>query len=569
MATSTSTTASVAANVMSLNVHDVMSDYVSRMATCVSGMKAILLDADTAGVLSSVVPQSVLMQREVYLFDRVGNRTRDAVPHVRAVCFLRPIDANFAALKEELRDPKFGEYHIFFNNIVGGVAELAQADEYELVREVQEFYADYYAINPYLFICNVPRMLSLAEPQLPQQIGRVSEQLLSLLLSLRLHPVIKYHSASSTAATFAQELASQVLQHADFFNFGDRGTLLLVMDRKDDPVTPLILPWTYQAMVHELIGITKNRVSLAHVPGVQEEYREITLSICQDDFFRQHLFSDYAELCEAIKTLVDDYKAHMNTNQNIQSLEDIKRFIETYPEFRQLSGNVNKHLTLASELSAQISARQLFDLSELQQDIVCESDHGNVFQRVIECLRGPYKKDDLLRLVLLYALRYEEHGKLDEVLTAMKEKFKPEEIKIVPHMLKYGGNHSRGGDLFPREKTSFLQRTKAAMARPRVVQCVFTRHQPQLFYTLDAILKGRFKDTDWLIAKTHAPQRDRYANVVVFILGGATYHEAAAVHELNNTPPPPGATPIQFLLGGNCMLNSRDFVSSVSELHFS
>ena len=39
--------------------------------------------------------------------------------------------------------------------------------------------------------------------------------------------------------------------------------------RKDDPVTPLLLQWTYQAMVHELLGIATNRVDLSRVPGVR------------------------------------------------------------------------------------------------------------------------------------------------------------------------------------------------------------------------------------------------------------------------------------------------------------
>ena len=42
-----------------------------------------------------------------------------------------------------------------------------------------------------------------------------------------------------------------------------------VARRKDDPVTPLLLQWTYQAQVHELIGIDTNRVDLSHVPGVR------------------------------------------------------------------------------------------------------------------------------------------------------------------------------------------------------------------------------------------------------------------------------------------------------------
>lgn len=45
------------------------------------------------------------------------------------------------------------------------------------------------------------------------------------------------------------------------------------MDRREDPVTPLLSQWTYQAMVHELLTLANNRVSLAHVPSVKEEIR--------------------------------------------------------------------------------------------------------------------------------------------------------------------------------------------------------------------------------------------------------------------------------------------------------
>lgn len=45
----------------------------------------------------------------------------------------------------------------------------------------------------------------------------------------------------------------------------DSKTLLLLVDRKEDPVTPLLTQWTYQAQLHELIGIDHNVVNLAKV----------------------------------------------------------------------------------------------------------------------------------------------------------------------------------------------------------------------------------------------------------------------------------------------------------------
>lgn len=44
--------------------------------------------------------------------------------------------------------------------------------------------------------------------------------------------------------------------------------LLLILDRRNDPVTPLLSQWTYQAMVHELLGIQNGRVDLSLVPDI-------------------------------------------------------------------------------------------------------------------------------------------------------------------------------------------------------------------------------------------------------------------------------------------------------------
>lgn len=31
--------------------------------------------------------------------------------------------------------------------------------------------------------------------------------------------------------------------------------MVLILDRREDPITPLLNQWTYQAMLHELIGL--------------------------------------------------------------------------------------------------------------------------------------------------------------------------------------------------------------------------------------------------------------------------------------------------------------------------
>ena len=57
------------------------------------------------------------------------------------------------------------------------------------------------------------------------------------------------------------------------FRLSQLPPLLLILDRRNDPVTPLLNQWTYQAMVHELLGIQNGRVDLSQSPGVRPELR--------------------------------------------------------------------------------------------------------------------------------------------------------------------------------------------------------------------------------------------------------------------------------------------------------
>jgi len=49
----------------------------------------------------------------------------------------------------------------------------------------------------------------------------------------------------------------------------------------------------------------------------------------------------------------------------------MQRFVENFPEFRQQSGNVSKHISLMSEMSKFIGENSLMAVSQVEQEIVC------------------------------------------------------------------------------------------------------------------------------------------------------------------------------------------------------
>ena len=104
----------------------------------------------------------------------------------------------------------------------------------------------------------------------------------------------------------AESVMSTIDTEADLFAFRkpEVPPLLLLLDRRDDPVTPLLNQWTYQAMVHELIGISNNRVDLRGRPGVPSDFEQVVLSPEQDPFFAANLYLNYGDLAVRGKSMM-------------------------------------------------------------------------------------------------------------------------------------------------------------------------------------------------------------------------------------------------------------------------
>lgn len=157
---------------------------------------------------------------------------------------------------------------------------LAEADDHEVVRAVQEYFADFLIINPDLMSLDLgfpgSRIWTSNPDQWNQEsLLRSTEGVLALLLALKKKPLIRYQKNSLPAKKLATEVRYVMTQEDQLFDFRKTDTppILLIVDRRDDPVTPLLTQWTYQAMVHELLGIKNGRVDLSDVPDVRPELK--------------------------------------------------------------------------------------------------------------------------------------------------------------------------------------------------------------------------------------------------------------------------------------------------------
>ncbi|XP_024963072.1 vacuolar protein sorting-associated protein 45 homolog isoform X1 [Cynara cardunculus var. scolymus] len=548
-------------------------DYVNRMLQDISGMKVLILDSHTVSIVSVVYSQSELLQKEVFLVELVDSISmpKESMSHLKAVYFLRPTSENIQHLKRQLAKPRFGEYNLFFSNMLNTTQLhiLADSDEHEVVQQVQELFADFVAIDPYHFTLNTPSnhmyMLPavIDPPNLHNYCDRIVDGLAAIFLAFKRRPVIRYSQTSDIAKRIAQE-ASKLMyqQESGLFDFRrtEISPLLLVIDRRDDPVTPLLNQWTYQAMVHELIGIKDNKVDLGNVGKFSKDQQEVVLSSEQDAFFKANMYENFGDIGMSIKRMVDDFQQVAKSNQNIQTIEDMAKFVDNYPEYRKMQGNVSKHVTLVTEMSKIVEERKLMLVSQTEQELACNGGQGAAFEAVTNLLNNESVSDiDRLRLVMLYALRYEKESpvqlmQLFNKLASQSPKYKP---GLVQFLLKQAGVDRRTGDLYGNRDILNIARNMARGLKG--VENVYTQHQPLLFQTMESIAKGRLRDVDYPFVGNHF-QQGRPQEVVIFIVGGTTYEESRSVALQNALH-----SGIRFILGGSYLLNSKRFLKDLEE----
>jgi vacuolar protein sorting-associated protein 45 len=611
-----------------MDVRAAAADYVARMVQAVTGIKALLLDDETARIVGVVTSQTDLFRRDVFLTERLGTLRKRPLHHLSAIVFVRPSAENIRALRKELHDPIFGSYYVVFSNVVRPtyVEEIADADEMHVITQVHEYFADFYALNTHLFTFNVPACLdarlAAGAYAINPYFERTVDGILATLLALKRRPVVRFQGSSSRCRNLAQRVSVRMDQETALFDFRSQhpAPLLLLLDRCEDPVTPLLNQWTYEAMVHELVSMQNNCVSLEDAPNVPDDLKHIVMDSSVDDFYRRNRYENFGELGINLKKLVDAFHSEAQGQSGLMSIDDMMRFVSSYPEFRKTMSNVSKHVALSSELSRLVEKHSLLQVSQLEQDIACreaESDHR---RQVNECLAdSKITPSDKLRLVMLFSLRYEQSPSIRKTLEVMLDALRKanvglDGVHLVSDLKRYAGASQRSGDVFSN-RSFFAIASNTVRRGIGGVENVYTQHEPLLVSTLDDMLRGRLKTasfpcvgvengfvSDSLLGEyldgrgssvsgmngsgnvgagssSSSPFVPAPRDVIVFIAGGVTLEESKCVSGINGGPnsfkPPEGSTTAsaaaaarqlgaRIILGGSAISNSSSFAVEIT-----
>lgn len=507
-----------------MDLTKVNATYFNKLFKWEDKAKILLVDKYTMLVISMCYTQSQLLHEDVILTELVDNHLQlDTMKHLNCVIYIKPTSESIDALCREISNPHFHSYRLFFNNIVnkGQLEKIAEFDKFEILESVVELFQDYLVIDDLVFEIQANSVIE------------ETNKLLSLLLLVKKCPVIK-HEPSINCKKLSSELLYQINSNMNnnlFENFNyDTTPVLLLFDRMNDPITPLLAPWTYRSMIHELIGIHKNIVTIGPDKFLLNE----------DEFFAKSKFLNYGDLTDTFQKKVETFKRESNNNNlETSNLMELKKILTRLPDLKKKSANILKHLNIITELDNKISQQNLWEISELQQTIVCNLDSKSyVDEQMTKHLSNPaISIDHKVKLILVYSIRFKDITKFVnllnqpsiaqlKLLTNFHKTFKvayqhPPSEHNFKKLLNFG--HNKEGN-------------------------IFLQYTPPLKTFLTSFINGVTNNLNTLVPETI--QESGLQDIIVYFKGGVTYEEIKIVAEFNQQ------NRFNFIIGGDDIVNS-------------
>jgi hypothetical protein len=135
----------------------------------VIGLKALCLDEDTLHMISVLFGRHDLLKRDVsliYKLSQLGALEQSTLlQSVKAVLLVRPTFDNILLIQNEIKTPRFGEYHLLFTAPLHEklLKILAKCDVHSSIRSIQQTFIDIQLVTPRLYTLDISFSLSFTQ----------------------------------------------------------------------------------------------------------------------------------------------------------------------------------------------------------------------------------------------------------------------------------------------------------------------------------------------------------------------------------------------------------------------
>ncbi|OAQ61645.1 golgi transport protein Sly1 [Pochonia chlamydosporia 170] len=411
--------------------------------------KVLVFDDLGRDVISSVMRVSDLRSMGITMHMHIGT-SRHPIPDVPVIYLVEPNSQNIQGITSDLQKGLYSPAYINFLSSIPRVlledfaSQTATAGTSENIAQLFDQYLNFIVAEPDLFSLGMQKAhtywalnsATTSDEVLEGLIDRVVSGLFSVVVTMGAIPIIrcpKGAAAELIASRLDRKLRDHILNSKDNLFSNTRpavsGTpssrpVLILLDRNIDLTPMLSHSWTYQSLVHDVLNMKLNRITIETLVDENNPSKGTTkkgYDLGTNDFFwAKNAGVPFPQVAEDIDAELTKYKedtAAITRKTGVSDLEDLqndagasaqhlKAAITLLPEMRERKGFLDMHMNILAALLSGIKDRQLDNFFQLEESIMKQTK-----AQIMEIIKDDNKGKepaDKLRLFIIWFLSTEQ-----------------------------------------------------------------------------------------------------------------------------------------------------------------
>ena len=416
----------------------------------------LVVDPESLRVISSSVGMYNLMEQHVSIVEDLMKK-RAPFRDQAVLYFVEPNESSIAKIIEDWTPSKGKKGPLYGNTVflyfLGGLSDelfgkiKGCRELVKRIKVLKEVNLDFCLkeANAFHFDMGKPGSiysdLYLSSPLQDSPLQeRIISKLVTVCATLNEYPHVRFPAKNAMckkmAFLFQQKMNDFVGKNKDWWYNGDgvhpnteRSTLLL-LDRKDDCLSPLIHEFTYEAMVNDLLPIEDDRITYEMVTaGTAKEGEEATSkmdALLNDndevwvELRGKHIADVIQTLSTKIREIVNSGSGSVLSKSGKKegkalSISQMAKALKALPEYREIMSKLSQHMQIAHQCMDAFNQQGLLDLSDLEQTLATGKDDDGRTPKLKELLgqavvQFRQQPDSLIRLRLLAIIIVSQRG---------------------------------------------------------------------------------------------------------------------------------------------------------------
>ncbi|CAB3369239.1 Hypothetical predicted protein [Cloeon dipterum] len=303
--------------------------------------KILIYDRFGQDIISPLISVQELRDLGVTLHVQLHS-DRDPIPDVPAVYFCMPSEENLGRIGQDLQNGLYDTYHLNFISPISRqrledlAAAALHANCVTSVHKVFDQYLNFISLEDDMFILKHQNSDAISyysinkgemkDTDMDAIMDNIVDSLFCVFATLGAVPIIRSprgNAAEMVAEKLDKKLRENlrdtrnslfIMEAGQASHYSFQRPLLIVLDRNVDMATPLHHTWTYQALAHDVLDLSLNRVVVEENAGrspsggTKVKTRACNLD-ATDKFWIGHKGSPFPTVVEAIQVELEEYKS--------------------------------------------------------------------------------------------------------------------------------------------------------------------------------------------------------------------------------------------------------------------